>query len=120
MLPSEEWKNQKHRWGVVGESARLLAFPLYGSRMASQNPQSPCLGLFPVDASGFLLGKFSESSAGSLSPLGHGPCDQPDLARFAGVCWELLGVFYFRQIVLCSVSVARIAAGEHCGSQGEL
>lgn len=44
------------------------------------SPQNPCLGLSPVDALGFLPGKLSESSAGSLSPLGRGPCDQPDLA----------------------------------------
>lgn len=44
------------------------------------NPQNPWLGLSPVDALGFLPGRFSESSAGSLSPLGRGPCDQPDLA----------------------------------------
>lgn len=44
------------------------------------SPQNPCLGLSPVDALGFLPGKLSESSAGSLCPLGRGPCDQPDLA----------------------------------------
>lgn len=63
-----------------------------------KNPQNPCLGLSPADASGFLVGKLSESNAGSLSSLGHGPCDQPDLAWFAGVCWKLLDVFFLDRL----------------------
>ena len=74
---------------LIGQNARLLAFPHVHKLKPEwlgwlHNPQNQCLGLSPVDALDFILGKFSESSevysAGLLFFRGHNAsCNHPDL-----------------------------------------
>lgn len=92
MLPSEECKNQKRRWGAYWTKCQAVGISTCIQVKLKpewlgwlHNLRNQCLGLSPVDALDSILGKFSESSevysASLLFFLGHNAsCNQPDLA----------------------------------------
>lgn len=127
MLPSEECKNQKRRWDAYWTKCQAVGISTCIQVKLKpewlgwlHNPQNQCLGLSPADTIDLILGKFLEASgvysAGLLFFLGHNASRrQPDLA------WLLVsaGSFFmafFRQIVLCLVTVAWITTKEDCGT----